>query len=64
MTVMYDAELLWTDSQLERLFAFLRDSGLSENTIVIPVADHGEEFMEHGDWGHAHNLYRNPFTCP
>lgn len=64
MTSLYDSELLWTDSQLERLFAFLRDEGLSENTIVILVADHGEEFMEHGDWGHAHNLYQQALHVP
>ena len=64
MCALYDSELLWTDSQLERLFGFLRDNGLSENTIVILVADHGEEFMEHGDWGHAHNLYQQSLHVP
>lgn len=64
MTAMYDSELLWTDSQLERLFSFLRSQGLAENTLVVLVADHGEEFMEHGDWGHAHNLYQQSLHVP
>ncbi len=64
MTDLYDSELRWTDSQLERLFSYLRSENLSENTIIILVADHGEEFMEHGDWGHAHNLYQQSLHVP
>lgn len=64
MRAMYDSELRWTDSQLERLFQHLRDKGLVENTLIVLIADHGEEFMEHGDWGHAHNLYQQALHVP
>lgn len=40
------------DSQLARVFSYLKDHQLLENTIVVLVGDHGEEFMEHGFWGH------------
>jgi len=40
------------DSQFERVFSYLKEKDLLENTIVIVVGDHGEEFMEHGFWGH------------
>lgn len=40
------------DSQFGRVFDYLEQNGLLENTIVVVVGDHGEEFMEHGFWGH------------
>ncbi len=40
------------DSQFGRVFDYLRKNGLLENTIVLALGDHGEEFMEKGRWGH------------
>ena len=40
------------DSQYKRVFDYLKDKKLLDSTIVILVGDHGEEFMEHGFWGH------------
>ena len=61
---LYDGEIRWTDSQLGRLFAELRERGLSDNLIIILTADHGEEFLEHGDWGHGNNLYQHVLHVP
>lgn len=40
------------DMQYGRVFDYLKQHQLLDNTIVILVGDHGEEFMEHGFWGH------------
>lgn len=40
------------DSQFGRVFEYLKQNNLLESTIVVLVGDHGEEFMEHGFWGH------------
>lgn len=40
------------DSQFGRIFDYLKKNGLLENTIVLMLGDHGEEFMENGRWGH------------
>lgn len=40
------------DSQFDRVFKYLDEHNLRDNTIVILLGDHGEEFMEHGFWGH------------
>jgi hypothetical protein len=40
------------DSQLARVFAFLREEKLLDSTIVIITGDHGEELLENGNWGH------------
>lgn len=42
----------WVDLQLARVFNALEQNRLLDNTIVIVTGDHGEEFMEHGAWGH------------
>ena len=40
------------DMQFGRIFDYLKANQLLDNTIVILNGDHGEEFMEHGFWGH------------
>lgn len=40
------------DMQYGRIFDYLKEHQLLDNTIVILIGDHGEEFMEHGFWGH------------
>ena len=40
------------DMQFGRIFDYLKDKNLLDSTIVILIGDHGEEFMEHGFWGH------------
>jgi arylsulfatase A-like enzyme len=47
MLAAYDAEILETDQELGRLFAYLDESGLSENTVVVLTSDHGEGLWEH-----------------
>jgi len=43
----YDAEILQTDKELGRLFDYLDESGLSEDTLVVLTSDHGEGLWEH-----------------
>ena len=40
------------DMQFGRIFSYLKEHQLMDNTIVVLIGDHGEEFMEHGFWGH------------
>lgn len=40
------------DRYIGRVLDNLKAEGLLKNTIVIVTGDHGEEFMEHGRWGH------------
>ena len=43
------------DRQVGRVLDYLKANRLLDNTIVLLTGDHGEEFMEHGHWGHGHN---------
>lgn len=60
----YDGAIRYLDDQLSLLWDELERSGLTENTVICVVADHGEEFMEHGKLGHGHGLYENLLAVP
>ena len=50
---LYDAEVAAQDRELGEVFHTLDSLGLTENTIVVITADHGEEQFDHGWIGHA-----------
>ncbi|HTQ81396.1 MAG TPA: sulfatase-like hydrolase/transferase, partial [Thermoanaerobaculia bacterium] len=47
-TDLYYGEVAYTDRQVGRLLDFLDSRGLKDDTIVVVVADHGENLGEHG----------------
>jgi len=53
----YDGEVLHNDASLEQLAGKLKALGILDNTLVIVVSDHGEEFWDHGWTGHGQSLY-------
>ncbi len=64
MQQLYDGEIRCTDHEIGRLFDLLRRQGRYENTIIVITADHGEEFMEHGNIGHGNSLYEEVLAVP
>lgn len=60
----YDGEIAYTDSELGRLLEALRAAGMLDNSILVFTADHGEEFLEHGGFGHGNTLYREVLHVP
>jgi len=61
---LYDAEITYMDSEIGRMLEELRARGLAENTIIVLVGDHGEEFMEHGGIEHGRTLYEELTHVP
>lgn len=57
MVNAYDDEILYTDKQIGRVLDRLRERGLYDNSVIVILSDHGEEFYRHEKIGHAHNLY-------
>jgi arylsulfatase len=53
---LYDDEIAYLDARLAELFDRLRRGGRLERTIVVLLSDHGEELLDHGEWGHCRNL--------
>lgn len=60
----YDGEIRYMDDHLSRLFAKLKSSGLYDNSLIIVVADHGEQFKEHGRHRHGFQLYDEEVHVP
>jgi len=60
----YDGEILYTDIVLERLVLGIKERRLWDNTLLVITSDHGEEFYEHGGWGHAQDVYPEKLRVP
>jgi arylsulfatase A-like enzyme len=60
----YDNALAWTDANIGMLVQRLIDLDLLDETLIVVAADHGEEFQEHGQEGHAKSLYREVVMTP
>jgi len=43
---LYDGEVRLVDDTLAKLFGYLREAGLYDDTVIVIVADHGELFFE------------------
>jgi arylsulfatase A-like enzyme len=54
---IYDSNAAYVDEHLGRLFSYLESTGLLESTIVAISADHGEEFLDHGQLYHSGRPY-------
>jgi arylsulfatase A-like enzyme len=61
---LYDGEIRFVDDQIGRILDHLRERGLDRTTLVVVTADHGEEFLDHGDWGHEKTLYEEQVRIP
>jgi arylsulfatase A-like enzyme len=60
----YDGEIAFNDSQFGELIRGLKRSGRYDNSLIIYVADHGEEIQDHGFGGHGHTLYEELVRVP
>jgi len=62
---LYDASILYCDQELlQPLVQFLRQEGRWQETMLIILSDHGEEFYEHQGWEHGHTLYDELVRIP
>ena len=61
---LYRGEVRYVDECIGRLLEALRGLQLDERTVVCLTADHGEEFWEHGCFGHGQSLYDELVRVP
>lgn len=64
LIALYDGEIRWVDEWLGRLFGELERRGLAEDALIVVLADHGDEFYDHDQLGHAKNLYDSTLRIP
>lgn len=52
------------DQQVGRVIEHLKQKKLLDNTVIIVLGDHGEEFMEISRWGHSAEFNRYQTSTP
>lgn len=61
---LYDEEIAFADHHLGRLFEWLEEAGLYEESVIVVTSDHGEEFYEHRRFEHGAQLYDEVLRIP
>jgi len=61
---LYDAEILEFDYFFGKFISYLKESGIYNQSTIVFVSDHGEEFYEHKGWFHGHSLYNELIKVP
>jgi arylsulfatase A-like enzyme len=64
LKAQYDGALAFSDTLVGRILATLDRLHLSEHSLVVLTADHGEEFYEHHNWRHGNQLYNEVLHVP
>jgi len=62
--MLYKVEVMDLDQHLRRLLDGLETTGFLKDAVILFTADHGEEFYEHGWYGHASSLYEAAIRVP
>jgi arylsulfatase A-like enzyme len=64
LEALYDSEISYHDVHFNAVMNALAQRGLAEDTMIVVVADHGEEFWDHGSVGHGHSVYEELLHIP
>jgi arylsulfatase A-like enzyme len=61
---LYQGEVAYLERRLVELLDRLGAAGRLDDTVVVVVADHGEQLGEHGLYGHGSSLYEQLLHVP
>jgi len=61
---LYKGEIAYLDANFGKLIGQLEALGLYDDTVIALVADHGEEFLDHGGFWHGLTLYEEQIHVP
>lgn len=64
LEALHDGEISYHDRELGRFLERLQQLGVDDDTVILITADHGEEFSDHGSWGHGHSVYQELLHVP
>ena len=57
LMAQYDGAVAYGDQEFGRLMEALKARGLYDRAMVLFTADHGEEFLDHGQWLHGRSVF-------
>jgi arylsulfatase A-like enzyme len=64
LRALYDDEVSFADTQFGIFLELLQYLNLYENSIIVLVSDHGEEFNDHRGFDHGRTLYEEMIRIP
>ncbi len=64
LSALHDGEITQHDQHMGAFIERLKRLGIWDETVFVFVSDHGEEFNEHGSWGHGHSIYQELLHVP
>ena len=64
MIAQYDGDVAFGDREFGRFVRELKALGLYDDALVVFLADHGEEFQDHGLWLHGRSLFDELIHIP
>lgn len=60
----YDGCVAYGDQEFGRFVSELRARGLYDRALILFMADHGEEFLDHGRWTHQKSVFDELVRVP
>jgi hypothetical protein len=60
----YDGDVAYGDQEFGRFLRELKARGLYERALIVFLADHGEEFLDHGKWLHGRSVFDELIRIP
>lgn len=64
LTALHDGDITYHDHWMGEFISRLETLGVADDTLFVITADHGEEFQDHGSWGHGHSVYQELLNVP
>lgn len=60
----YDGSIRGADVEIGRILEKLENLGIADDTLIVFLSDHGEEFLDHGGHFHEENVYGEMINVP
>src|SRR5262249_28044066 len=64
LIAQYDGEIAYGDRELGRFLAELKKRGIYDRALIVFLGDHGEEFLDHGQWTHGKSVFDELIHVP
>jgi len=64
LEALYDGEITFSDFWFGRMQQDLAALGMLDDSVIVVVSDHGDEFYEHGSVGHGHSVFEELVATP
>ena len=64
LEALHNAEITQSDTAFGAFIQDLKTAGLYDTSVVIVISDHGDEFWDHGDCGHAQGAHQELVHVP